>query len=173
MGLSYVPAISAGLLLPTGILQQIGQQLGDTENIIWIPGGWSVASAVAFSTAGALSDIFGRRWVLMSGQVMTLVGGIVGATATSTLHVAAGSTIIGFGAGVIFVGYPGKLIVLSLGRFSSSPEPLQVKKKCISSKITRDLVLCCFNLLRQFKGRTGSSIRSIHTIIFLFGQNLT
>lgn len=108
MGLSYVPAISAGLLLPTGILQQIGQQLGDTESIIWIPGGWSVASAVAFSIAGAVSDIFGRRWVLMSGQIMTLVGGIVGATANTTLHVAAGSTIIGFGAGVIFVGYPGE-----------------------------------------------------------------
>lgn len=76
MGLSYVPAISAGLLLPTGILQQIGQQLGDTENIIWIPGGWSVASAVAFSIAGGLSDVFGRRWVLMAGQLMTLIGAV-------------------------------------------------------------------------------------------------
>lgn len=76
MGLSYVPAISAGLLLPTGILQQIGQQLGDTENIIWIPGGWSVASAVAFSIAGGLSDVFGRRWVLMAGQFLTLIGGV-------------------------------------------------------------------------------------------------
>lgn len=76
MGLSYVPAISAGLLLPSGILQQIGQQLGDTENIIWIPGGWSVASAVAFSIAGGLSDIFGRRWVLIAGQVLTLIGSV-------------------------------------------------------------------------------------------------
>lgn len=76
MGLSYVPAISAGLLLPTGILQQIGQQLNDTDNIIWIPGGWSVASAVAFSIAGGLSDIFGRRWVLISGQILTLIGGV-------------------------------------------------------------------------------------------------
>lgn len=32
---------------------------------------------------------------------------IIGATANTTLTVAAGSTIIGFGAGVIFVGYPG------------------------------------------------------------------
>lgn len=76
MGLSYVPAISAGLLLPTGILQQIGQQLGDTDNILWIPGGWSVASAVAFSIAGGVSDIFGRRWVLISGQALTLIGGV-------------------------------------------------------------------------------------------------
>lgn len=76
MGLSYVPAISTGLLLPTGILQQIGLTLGDTENILWIPGGWSVASAVSFSIAGGLSDIFGRRYVLIFGQVLTLIGGV-------------------------------------------------------------------------------------------------
>ncbi|ERT01333.1 transmembrane efflux protein [Sporothrix schenckii 1099-18] len=107
MGMSYVPCISAGLLLPTGILQQIGQTLGDTDNILWIPGGWSVASAVSFSIAGGLSDIFGRRYVLLFGQLLTLVGGIVGSTANATTTVAAGATIIGFGAGVIFVSYPG------------------------------------------------------------------
>ncbi|KAH8589103.1 putative siderophore iron transporter [Bisporella sp. PMI_857] len=107
MGLSYVPSVSLGLVLVTGILAQIGGALGDTENIGWIPGGWSVASAVSFAVAGGLSDIFGRRYVLMSGQVITLIGAIVGATANSTLIVAAGSTLIGFGAGVIFVSYPG------------------------------------------------------------------
>ena len=76
MGLSYVPAIGTGLLLPTGILQQIGRALGDTENILWIPGGWSVASAVSFAVAGGLSDIFGRRWVLISGQALTLIGAV-------------------------------------------------------------------------------------------------
>ncbi|KAL1889271.1 hypothetical protein Sste5346_009027 [Sporothrix stenoceras] len=107
MGMSYIPCISAGLLLPTGILQQIGQTLGDTDNILWIPGGWSVASAVSFSIAGGLSDIFGRRYVLLFGQLLTLIGGIVGCTANATTTVAAGTTIIGFGAGVIFVSYPG------------------------------------------------------------------
>ncbi|CAK7218497.1 hypothetical protein SBRCBS47491_003524 [Sporothrix bragantina] len=107
MGMSYVPCISAGLLLPTGILQQIGQTLGDTDDILWIPGGWSVASAVSFSIAGGLSDIFGRRYVLLFGQVLTLIGGIIGCRANATTTVAAGTTIIGFGAGVIFVSYPG------------------------------------------------------------------
>lgn len=76
MGLSYVPAIGTGLLLPLGILQQIGQTLGDTENILWMPGGWAIASAVSFSIAGGLSDIFGRRWVLMFGQFLTLIGAV-------------------------------------------------------------------------------------------------
>ncbi|KUJ12948.1 putative efflux pump antibiotic resistance protein [Mollisia scopiformis] len=107
MGMSYVPAISMVLVLPAGILEQIGQSLGDTENIVWIPGGWSVASAVSFAIAGGFSDIFGRRYVLIAGQVITLIGAIVGATAQKTTIVAAGSTIAGFGAGVIFVSYPG------------------------------------------------------------------
>ena len=83
MGISYVPAISAGLLLPSGILQQIGQTLGDTENTLWIPGGWSVGSAVSFAVAGGLSDIFGRRWVLIAGQALTLIG-CVSSTHSST-----------------------------------------------------------------------------------------
>lgn len=76
MGLSFVPAIGTGLLLPLGILQQIGLELKDTDNILWMPGGWSVASAVSFSIAGGLSDIFGRRWVLIFGQFLTLIGGV-------------------------------------------------------------------------------------------------
>ena len=76
MGLSYVPAVGTGLLLPTGILHHIGEALGDTQNNLWIPGGWSVASAVSFSISGRLSDIFGRRWVLIWGQVLTLIGSV-------------------------------------------------------------------------------------------------
>lgn len=62
--------------MPTQILQQIGMALGDTENIAWIPGSWSIGSAVAFSIAGGLSDVFGRRYVLLSGQAIVLVGGV-------------------------------------------------------------------------------------------------
>lgn len=76
MGLSYVPAISCGLVLMAGILGQIGTALGDMENIVWILGGWSVASAVSFSIVGGFSDIFGRRYVLITGQVVTLIGAV-------------------------------------------------------------------------------------------------
>lgn len=76
MGMSYIPAISMVLVLPSGILEQIGASLGDTANIVWIPGGWSVASAVSFSIAGGFSDIFGRRYVLISGQVIVLLGAV-------------------------------------------------------------------------------------------------
>jgi MFS family permease len=76
MGLSYVPAVACGLVLVVGILAQIGQALDDMDNIGWIPGGWSVASAVSFAIAGGLSDIFGRRYVLIWGQAMVLIGAV-------------------------------------------------------------------------------------------------
>ncbi|KAF4449015.1 hypothetical protein F53441_7665 [Fusarium austroafricanum] len=107
MGLTYVPAIATAFLMPTQILQQIGMALGDTEHIAWIPGGWSIGAAVSFSIAGGLSDVFGRRWVLLSGQTIILVGAIVNAVANTILHIVAGTTLVGFGAGVIMVAYPG------------------------------------------------------------------
>lgn len=76
MAMSYVPAVSMVLVLPAGILEQIGSSLGDTANIVWIPGAWSVASAVSFSIAGGLSDIFGRRYVLIWGQFIVLLGAV-------------------------------------------------------------------------------------------------
>ncbi|KAL1619388.1 hypothetical protein SLS54_006666 [Diplodia seriata] len=107
LGMSFVAPVACGYVLVNGILNPIGQDLNDTENIVWIAGGWSVASAVSFSIAGGWSDIFGRRWVTLSGQIITLVGAIIGATAQKTTTVAAASTIVGFGAGVAFVAYPG------------------------------------------------------------------
>ncbi|KAF9771165.1 hypothetical protein IL306_011201 [Fusarium sp. DS 682] len=107
MGMTYIPAIATGFIMPTQILQQIGMALGDTANIAWIPGSWSIGSAVSFSIAGGLSDVFGRRWVLLSGQTIILVGSIVCAFANTTLNIVAGTTLIGFGAGVIMVAYAG------------------------------------------------------------------
>ncbi|UZP35117.1 hypothetical protein NXS19_002933 [Fusarium pseudograminearum] len=48
MGLTYIPAIATAFLMPTQIIQQIGRDLGDTDNIAWIPGGWSIGAAVSF-----------------------------------------------------------------------------------------------------------------------------
>ncbi|ETN36195.1 uncharacterized protein HMPREF1541_08472 [Cyphellophora europaea CBS 101466] len=107
LSFSYVCPISCGFVLVTGILVPIGVELGDTANISWIVGGWSIASSISFSVAGALSDIFGRRWTIVLGEVISILGSIVACTAQTTLTVSAGSTIIGFGCGIVFVSYAG------------------------------------------------------------------
>jgi ribosomal protein L33 len=62
--------------MPSQIIAQIGMSLDGLEDIAWIPGGWSIGAAVSFAIAGALSDIFGRRWVVMIGQMLVLVGAV-------------------------------------------------------------------------------------------------
>jgi MFS family permease len=62
--------------MPSQIIAQIGMSLDGLEDIAWIPGGWSIGAAVSFAIAGALSDIFGRRWVVMIGQMLVLIGAV-------------------------------------------------------------------------------------------------
>jgi MFS family permease len=81
--------------------------LGELEPIAWIASSWALTSAVTMSLGGGLSDIFGRRYVILAGQIFNLIGAIIAATAQKTTTVIAGSAIIGFGAGLIFVAYAG------------------------------------------------------------------
>ncbi len=56
---------------------RVGTELGDTDNkITWLVGGWSIASSVSFSMAGNLSDVFGRRWTIVSGQLFNIAGSV-------------------------------------------------------------------------------------------------
>lgn len=76
LGMSLVAPVSCGYAMVNSILNPIGRALHDMENVVWIAGGWSVASAVSFSIAGSWSDIFGRRYVTLSGQLVTLSGAV-------------------------------------------------------------------------------------------------
>ena len=76
LGMSFVAPVACGFLLVSAIIVQIGEALRDTTHIVWIPGGWSIASSVSFAMAGGLSDIFGRRYPVLAGQVFTIVGAV-------------------------------------------------------------------------------------------------
>ena len=72
--------------------------------------GWGAAAAVGFSIAGRLSDIFGRRYVILVGQALTVVGGIVACTAKTMNQLIAGEVILGMSIGTISVAYAGRSI---------------------------------------------------------------
>ncbi|KIW92961.1 uncharacterized protein Z519_06810 [Cladophialophora bantiana CBS 173.52] len=69
----------------------MGTDLGD---ISWIVGGWSIVPAISFSLAASMSDVFGRRWTIVAGEVIAIVGSIIAYTTESTLMFAAASTTI-------------------------------------------------------------------------------
>jgi MFS family permease len=62
---------------------------------------------VTFLIAGRLSDIFGRRYVILVGELLTVIGGIVAATAKDINTIIAGEVILGAAIGTVSVAYAG------------------------------------------------------------------
>ena len=75
LGLTFQAAIGFSFSCVVAILVPIALDLeGNTLNISWIPSAWTVASSVSFAIAGQFSDIFGRRYVMLFGQVCVVIG---------------------------------------------------------------------------------------------------
>lgn len=70
-------------MLPANTLSLINADIGPSVNINWVGTAWTLGSGVGFLLFGRLSDIFGRKWLVLACQVLGTVGCIVGATATS------------------------------------------------------------------------------------------
>ncbi|KAF2500113.1 hypothetical protein BU16DRAFT_453129 [Lophium mytilinum] len=59
-----------------------------------------MCTAISFMLFGGYSDLFGRRWFIISGNISVFVGYILIGSAKSTQAIIAGSTCIGMGAGL-------------------------------------------------------------------------
>ncbi|KAF7560952.1 hypothetical protein G7046_g3200 [Stylonectria norvegica] len=103
LGLAVVGPITCGQLLIGSILTPVAADLGNDGDINWVISGWGMASSISFAIAGKLSDIFGRRYVILTGQALSIVGAIVAATAQSISALIAGSTLLGLSVGLILV----------------------------------------------------------------------
>lgn len=86
---------------------QVTTALNGIEQLPWVVGSWSLASAVSFSLAGPLSDVFGRRMPMLVGEALTILGCIVAAVAHNISTLIVAETLIGLGTGVVFVAYAG------------------------------------------------------------------
>ena len=64
-------------MVVSGVLVSIGQSLGgSTSNIQWVTSAYTIASALSFTIAGSLSDIFGRRYVIIAGEIISILGAV-------------------------------------------------------------------------------------------------
>ncbi|EXJ83059.1 hypothetical protein A1O1_06677 [Capronia coronata CBS 617.96] len=108
LGFTFQPALTFTILCCFPILGPISLELqGNTNNANWMASGWSLAGSVSFAIAGQLSDYFGRRYILLFGQALLILGHLVGATAYSVNQGIAAMVLLGFGTGTTFVLYPG------------------------------------------------------------------
>ena len=108
LGLAFLPAVGFTQLGASAIIVNISLDLqGNTDNMTWIVNSWAITISASYAIGGYLSDIYGRRRIILVGQTLSIIGQIVCASAFSINQVFGGSSISGFGAGLIFVGYAG------------------------------------------------------------------
>ncbi|KAH8685014.1 fungal trichothecene efflux pump [Ilyonectria robusta] len=107
MAMSFGPAVGLPFVCAAAVVVQISQDIGGADKIAWVVGAWSLSTAVSFSLGGPLSDVFGRRSLILGGQAVVTIGNIVGGTAQSMNSLIAAETLIGVGTGFVFVSYAG------------------------------------------------------------------
>jgi MFS family permease len=81
---SQIPLYLFGSVIPT-----IYADIGGVDRYPWFVIGYLIPNAALCPFVGALSDMFGRRYVAIFGQTMLILGPIITATA-NTMNVAIG-----------------------------------------------------------------------------------
>jgi MFS family permease len=113
------------LLIPATTLSYINADLGPSPSYSWIAVSWTLGAAVLVSVSGRLSDIFGRRYFMLTGAFIAFIGTIVGATGQSITQMIASGVILGIGSGFQEMGFacfmefvPNKYRLLFVGTIS-------------------------------------------------------
>ncbi|KAK6366829.1 hypothetical protein LTS17_010380 [Exophiala oligosperma] len=105
--LGTVVAISLGAIcaylswvMPANTLGLINESIGPSPNINWVATSWTLGNSISYLLFGRLSDIFGRRWLTIAANALTLVACIVAGTASRVDALIAANTLNGFAAAV-------------------------------------------------------------------------
>ena len=90
-----------GQIVPVALLT-IGRALGEAWLIAWVMAGYLVAGTVATPIYGKLSDLHGRRRMLLVAIAVSAVGSAACALATSMPALIAARVLQGLGSGALF-----------------------------------------------------------------------
>ncbi|KAI0006586.1 trichothecene efflux pump [Xylariaceae sp. FL0662B] len=85
------------LLLPTNVLTYINADIGPSPYIAWVNIARTLSLSFTYTVVGRLSDLFGRRWFFIGGNIVALIGIIVCAAAQNVNSLIIGSAIYGLG----------------------------------------------------------------------------
>ncbi|KAI1320317.1 trichothecene efflux pump [Xylariaceae sp. FL0255] len=84
-----------GWFMPSNTLPLIDADLGNSPLIGWVATSWTLGSSIGFLLFGRLSDIFGRKYLVVGTSVLGLIGYIIGATSQNVPQLIAAELIIG------------------------------------------------------------------------------
>jgi multidrug resistance protein len=95
----FLSALEQTIIAPA--LPTIGVRLGDIENLSWVVGAYLLSATAVTPLFGKLSDIYGRRCILLTGVTIFMVGSAACALAPTLWALAAARALQGIGGGGI------------------------------------------------------------------------
>ncbi len=95
----FLSALEQTIVAPA--LAAIGRSLSDVENLSWVVTAYLLAATVATPLFGKLSDIYGRRAMMLIAVAIFLLGSLACALAPSMGALVAARALQGFGGGGI------------------------------------------------------------------------
>lgn len=94
-----INAYIMSMLIPATTLPYINAELGPNPDYVWVSICWTLGASILVSIGGRLSDIFGRRYFMMTGALISICGTITGATGKSINQMIASGVLFGVGSG--------------------------------------------------------------------------
>lgn len=93
-------SVNLGFTLSANSLTRINADIGPSPEIVWVSLTFTLSLAVCFLPFGRLTDIFGRRWFIVIGNLFAAVGCAISGSATNINTLIGGNTFIGIAATV-------------------------------------------------------------------------
>ncbi|KAF6810260.1 trichothecene efflux pump [Colletotrichum sojae] len=87
-----------GWVLPANTLSLINADIGPSANIGWVATMWTMGTSIGFLLVGRLSDIYGRKWMVLGTSILGLVGCIIGSCAQTVETLIAANVCNGIAA---------------------------------------------------------------------------
>jgi len=84
-----------GFNLIAPILGDINAELGPSPDILWVALVYTLGLAVGLGLMGRVTDVFGRRWFMVGGNLLGTVGAVVCSRAQNVPTLIGGETLIG------------------------------------------------------------------------------
>ncbi|KAJ4990940.1 trichothecene efflux pump [Stagonosporopsis vannaccii] len=99
LGMSMMSGTGAYSLIAP-IMNVVNEDIGPDPNYIWLGLVNTLMQAVGFTLVGRLSDLFGRRWFVICGNFLGVLGAIISATAKDIPSLIGGNVFLGLATSV-------------------------------------------------------------------------
>ena len=73
---------------------------GNPSQAVWFTSAFTIGAGLAFLLCYTNSDLFGRRYFLIGGNLLSMIGMLVAGSAKGTSQIISGMSLMGFGCGL-------------------------------------------------------------------------